>query len=686
MADFLNRITILSPANIDEIYGLPKFSKDEQYIYLSMDKAELSIADSHRSLETKLFFIIQLGYFKAKRLFFIPKYADIKEDIIYASQRYFPESPVPENIEINRITRWKQQQKILKLFGYQECDILWRKKLVEKACQTVRISTKPIYIFNELLVYLAMSKVVFPAYSTFQDIISKAIVIEIERLSGLVNENITDDIKKSLNSLLSIENNTYLITTIKKEPKNFKLGQISQEISIKHLLEPLYCFAKEFLPKLDISQDNVKYYSKLVDYYNVFRIKRLEDNITIIYLLCFIYHRYQRINDNLINTFIYQTRKIIENSKKAANLRIINLKMEGNRYLPKVSKVMNLFVDDTISNDTLFGNIRKQAFGILEEDKFSLVSRYISKYGFDHEEIEWLEIEKYASVFKINIRPLLLTLNFKSVAANNSLMESVDFLKKNIIEKKNLSTLKLEQFPQSIINRKLKRYIVRKYKKKICGSSRTVMEIFPNRYEFLVYMKLCQNLESGDVYISDSIKFKSFEDDLIDNQQWENKERFIKQLNKSYISRPIEETLAELKEELEKAIVDVNQRISDGKNKEIKIKGTGDNVTWTLPYKKQDDLSNNPLFEKMPQIEIFSLLSFVDSQCGFMTAFTHFLERYVKNEADNNAILGALIALATNKGLVNMADSSDLSYQSLFAAMKNYLRQDTLKKANDINL
>lgn len=137
------------------------------------------------------------------------------------------------------------------------------------------------------------------------------------------------------------------------------------------------------------------------------------------------------------------------------------------------------------------------------------------------------------------------------------------------------------------------------------------MVISPNRYEFLVYSLLRQNLDSGDVYIRDSVRFRSFEDDLIEDKRWENKDQLIQELNLPILYKPIEETLAELKEELETLLVAVNERIMKGKNEGIKLSGSGTNVSWSLPYKKQEDITNHPLFAHLPQIGISELLSFV---------------------------------------------------------------------------
>lgn len=48
----------------------------------------------------------------------------------------------------------------------------------------------------------------------------------------------------------------------------------------------------------------------------------------------------------------------------------------------------------------------------------------------------------------------------------------------------------------------------------------------PDKYEFLVYRLLRNYLEAGDIYVSDSKRFRSFEDDLIPLKTWQaNKEK-----------------------------------------------------------------------------------------------------------------------------------------------------------------
>ncbi len=167
---------------------------------------------------------------------------------------------------------------------------------------------------------------------------------------------------------------------------------------------------------MGISNDNVKYYASLVDFYSVFRIKRLRSEIGQLYLFCFIYYRYQRINDNLINTFIYYVRKYADVAKLAAKLQVYQLKADGNRDLDKAGKVLSLFLDDEIPDETTFREIRERAFGILEKDKFQTVTRYISNAKFDEKEFQWIELEKLSHTFKKNLCPVLLALDFESTS------------------------------------------------------------------------------------------------------------------------------------------------------------------------------------------------------------------------------------------------------------------------------
>ena len=67
-----------------------------------------------------------------------------------------------------------------------------------------------------------------------------------------------------------------------------------------------------------------------------------------------------------------------------------------------------------------------------------------------------------------------------------------------------------------------------------------------------------------------------------------------------------------------------------------------------------------------------------------MDAFEHVLGRYAKRDLDLRTLTACLIAWGTNMGLGKMGEISDVGYHALRGTSDNFLRLETLKKANDL--
>lgn len=131
------RLTILTPKELQSIYGLPQFTDDERGLYFSLDPLEKQIVDEIRTYTAKTFFILQLGYFKANKQFFVFSLQTVADDAAYLLRRYFPQVPELSDLTISKPTRLAQQTEILRLFDYQTCSPEWKKELQEKANQLV---------------------------------------------------------------------------------------------------------------------------------------------------------------------------------------------------------------------------------------------------------------------------------------------------------------------------------------------------------------------------------------------------------------------------------------------------------------------------------------------------------------------------------------------------------------------
>jgi TnpA family transposase len=670
------RLIVLEADEVEALYGRPRFTHEERVQYFALSPKERAVLDQLHSKKSRLYFILQLGYFKARRMFFIFHLKEVTEDVRYVRDRYFPDfqDGYPT---IAKGTRLKQQGLILELCNCRSWKAGAQKKLDAKARQAAIICAKPIYVFRELIHYLANQRIVAPGYSTMQDTVGRALVHEERRLASVVQSHLTGSDAAVLNGLLEDSQGLYEITLLKRDPRDFSNGEIKSEIGRGDRMSPLYHLAQKLLPDLKISNENVKYYASLVGYYSVHRLRQLDEGVVYVYLLCFVHHRYQKLHDNLIQSLIYHVRRHSDEAKAAAKEQVYTWRVASNADLQKAGQVLRLFTDDSVAESEPFGEVRIKAFAVLEPARLNSVANYMAtKARFDEIAFQWEHIDRAAPSFKRHIRPILQGIEFATPFTDDPLIEAVHFLKAAFRKGKPLGHYVDAVFPTRCIPDKSKRYLYLK-------EAQRHRSLLPDRYEFFVYKQLRQGLEAGDVFCRDSVRFRSFEDDLVDDGQWKDKKKLIAETGLSLLKQPIREHLAELEEQLESRIAEVNRRIAAGENGHFAVIRSGRHARWTLRYPCESELLNHPFFDQLKQVEISSILHFVNRHCRFMNAFEHVLGRYAKQEADDHVLTACLTAWATNMGLGRMGEISDISFHTLVSASDNFIRPETLREANN---
>jgi hypothetical protein len=515
------RLRILGKDEIDALYGRPRFTAEERLQYFCLSQPEKDLLEKLRSVKSQAYFILQLGYFKARHLFFTFELGEVEDDLRYVLEQYFKNRKITELSAVDKYTRLKQQTLILELYNYQNCDAQQRQKLELKARQAAQICAKPVYIFREMRHYLAEQRMVSPAYSVMQDTVGKAITYEQNRLITILQNHLKKSEVEALKILLDDSEGLYEITQLKREPKDFSSSEIKREISHGEQIQHLYHLAKKLLSELRISNESIKYYASLVSYYSVYSLKRFEEWLVDVYLLCFVYHRYQKLHDNLIGSLIHHVRRYTDEAKRTAKERVYEYLIESNQNLQKAGQVLKLFTNNSIAEDTPFQQVQLLAFGILERQKLDLIADQIaSKTKLDETSFQWEQIDELAHQFKRRLRPILCAVDFAGSLAGEELIEATHFLKTMFQKRKPLGQNPLDKFPLRFIPDTMKRYLYTQ------GEIQS-KQLLPDRYEFLVYRLLRHGLEAGEIFCPDSVRFRSFEDDLLDEGKWQKKEELI---------------------------------------------------------------------------------------------------------------------------------------------------------------
>jgi len=96
------RLHILGDEEIEALYGRPCFTLDDRTHMFTLTQSEKDLLASFTHVHIQLYFLLQLGYFKAKQMFFTFPLDDVVEDVTYLLARYFPDTPLSELRTLNK--------------------------------------------------------------------------------------------------------------------------------------------------------------------------------------------------------------------------------------------------------------------------------------------------------------------------------------------------------------------------------------------------------------------------------------------------------------------------------------------------------------------------------------------------------------------------------------------------------
>ncbi len=669
------RLTILSEAEKVALYGLPVFDDFQRIEFFAMTDAERSLALQRRGILKQVYCLLQIGYFKAKQAFFQFSLDEVPpEDIAFLLQRYFPgQTLTTQPLSVKEY--YAQRREIVALFSYR----LWSDDdlptLSGKAILLARTDVTPSFLLAELLVFLISQRIVRPGYTTLQTIIRNSLILERERLEQLVEAALTDATRDALQQLLVRENTLSDLAALKQDAKSFRYRQMGLERQKRITLAPLYAIAKALLPSLDLSQLNIAYYAGLANFYTICDLRRLKPGQTYLYLLCYAWHRYRQLTDNMVEAFGYHIRQLEDDTKAVSNKQATQIHNERQQATPRVGKLLLLYVDDTIADATPFSTVRRQAFRIMPEEKLRSTGKLLTEKPISQMDLRWQAVDKQSGLCTKNLRPLAMALDFESSSVNGKIwLTALQWMKGIFSRQQRLDKQQLAEIPLCTIPTRLRNFLLS------FDSDGKPVGLRGDRYEFWIYRQLRKRLDLGDIYLDDSVQHRRFSDDLV---SMEAKKDALKMLSIPWLCQPVDVTLDALFLELDTQWQAFDEELRSGQLKHLEFDSEKQTLTWHRPKADKDKLLQQGFYAKLQARDIADVFRFVNEQCHFLSAMTPLQPRYAKKVADEDSLMAVIIAQAMNHGNFNMAETSDIPYHVLEATHQQHLRPATLIAAND---
>ena len=182
------------------------------------------------NVKSQLYFILQLGYFRAKQLFYHFTFEDVEADWHYIAEQYFTTQTFALTGQVAKSIKLQQQRLILQRYGYKRWSTAFKSKTLKQLHYLVRLHPKGHDTFQELLVYFEQAKITIPTYRTCQDLIAHALSDKRERFATIFKGLSAND-KATLDLVIKNDNDSNLLTTLRHDQKDFRYFTIKSEMN-----------------------------------------------------------------------------------------------------------------------------------------------------------------------------------------------------------------------------------------------------------------------------------------------------------------------------------------------------------------------------------------------------------------------------------------------------------------------
>lgn len=208
-------------------------------------------------------------------------------------------------------------------------------------------------------------------------------------------------------------------------------------------------------------------------------------------------------------------------------------------------------------------------------------------------------------------------------------------------------------------------------------------EIDRRYYELAALWLLRQQLRSGDIYIPQSRRFSELETYFIPQKEWSLHRDEVVNLTGTPIDaklrlRERENELIILMGQVEELLNQPDSDLREEKGKLVLTPFKASEKTLELKHLAEE------ITARLPRIEITDLLVEVDSWTDFSNAFEHLNLAQNQDSHSLLSLYSCLLAQTCNLDFQQMATSTGLLYRRLCWFNNWYIRDETLRSANNI--
>jgi TnpA family transposase len=670
----------------------PVLSSSQKYIFCSLPHWAESSYRAILNTESKVGFLLQLGYFRTVCRFFEPSRFH-QNDISFVVQAFKNMDHCDSDMDsyFQSSTYYRHQQLILKNLGFEAFNDGHRARLLKEAERLAHLQVKPSNIFDACVHFLRERKIEVPPYATLRNLIQIALAQYEGNLEKILATHLRAEDKKLLDGLLEKGKavfDRYELTMLKKIPQSMKPSVIRHRVELFVWFRQMAEQLQPLAARLNLSDASIRYYAQYVlDTKNSNMARRGDDRYLL--LLAFVLHQYLSLGDALALTLLHATTTSLNNCatnsreqvyqqrhhtadlvKQVTHRNRIHLgalgmikKIANDKQLPDSLKVLR--IQDIV-------NEKKLDQPSLDQDEAKVALLQSTQQKLQDEQEFYRHLEKESISLQNRVSLLLQHLVFDEQSSQPDIYGAVAYY-----QQKGGEISQSEQLPILFLPIEDRQNIYNEP-----GRLRVSL------YKALLFKEVVDHIKAGSLNIRSSYGYRSYEKYLIDKQKWQkNRDGYIQDacLEKH---RSATVSLAEIGKGLNEQFRLTNETLAA--NGAVFFDRNG---RWHLHrYGAREDVGpqgdTTLLYPQKKVISILEVLTQINKLTGFLGAFQYKgIDNHSPKRPTDNLFYAAIMGYGENIGIRKMGQiSKNINQGSLETVATHYFSPEMVLQANDMVL
>ncbi len=677
----MSLLTILTEEEQQKFDYPPILSAETRALcFIVTDDLEKKI-NQLRTPTNKVGFLIQYGYFRACKRFFVSnRYR--QEDIDYAAKTLGITENLCFNKYINKIPR-DHQKSILKLLSYQPFDEAEKQWVSYEMNNRVEQFTEPRELFLELLPLLHGRAVEIPSYHRLSDLITKCYLSFENKLTQIIEKHLSDKNKQLLDSLLIAdkERSKGILNSFKVISQSVKPKAIQASINVFNQISDVFTSLLPVVKALSLTHQSCQYYATWVKKAKLSQINQFPDqNKKYLHLIAFIQNQHYLRQDSFIDIFmksvqaaknscarrLYEADKLSRNERRAAVKHVTQSNREYRALVDEIKDIARSPVLTDSGKIEQIDNLLKSHEDQKNDAKQANIEKFekfLDRIAKNNDYFDILEDQSIKLQRKVS--SIVKALLFNADNSNNMIIQAINYFNNNdgnIDHDSPVNFLGDEEKP-ALLNDK--------------STFRVSL------YKMLLFIHMMDDIKSGELNLKYSYRYLSIQDYLIDEETWKKRRDELLGITEMTKFNNVDFVISELKNILDEKYHTVNQQMKDGGNPSLSLNKEGFPHVTTPAIEEKETEYIAALLDQNGYVPVLCVLSDINKATNFSECFKHHSVKNIKRRPEQHIFHAGIIALGCNIGVPKMAHiSSGINENTLANTVNWYFTRKSLHDAN----